>query len=236
MFAATASYAREVIHAFNEQGFAALDPKWSGGRPRRFGPQLRETICRVAKTAPAQLGLPFTTWSLTKIVEHLREAERITVSTETVRTVLGKAGISRQATNTWKGSRDPDFAAKKARILELYDQAAAGGLPDGGRVVCVDEFGPLNLQPARAGAGSRAGDRSGSGPRTPAPAGSGTCSRRWTWPRGRCSTGSGTASAGRSSSRSCASCAPGSHADGCLWCATTSPRTARPRSPRGAPI
>jgi transposase len=60
MFAATAAYAREVIHAFNTQGFAALDPKWSGGRPRRFGPQTRETIARVAKTAPAQLGLPFT--------------------------------------------------------------------------------------------------------------------------------------------------------------------------------
>src|SRR6188472_4715217 len=31
MFAATAQYAREVIHAFNTQGFAALDPKWSQG-------------------------------------------------------------------------------------------------------------------------------------------------------------------------------------------------------------
>ena len=31
MFAATAQYAREVIHAFNELGFAAFDPKWSGG-------------------------------------------------------------------------------------------------------------------------------------------------------------------------------------------------------------
>ena len=30
MFAASAQYAREVIHAFNDQGFAALDPKWSG--------------------------------------------------------------------------------------------------------------------------------------------------------------------------------------------------------------
>ena len=30
MFAATAQYAREVIHAFNAEGFAALDPKWSG--------------------------------------------------------------------------------------------------------------------------------------------------------------------------------------------------------------
>ncbi len=147
MFAATAQYAREVIHAYNEKGFASLDPKWSGGRPRRFGPRLRETIARVAKTAPAQLGLPFTTWSLTKLVEHLARAHRITVSTETVRIVLGEAGISWQATKTWKGSRDPDFAAKMARVLELYDQAAAGIVPGGGRVICVDEFGPLNLLP-----------------------------------------------------------------------------------------
>ena len=34
-----------------------------------------------------------------------------------------------------------------ARILALYDQAAAGQIPAGGRVICVDEFGPLNLQP-----------------------------------------------------------------------------------------
>jgi transposase len=147
MFAATAQYAREVIHAFNEQGFAALDPKWSGGRRRKFGPQTRETIARVAKTAPPQLGLPFTTWSLTKLVEHLGIRERISVSTETVRTVLRDAGISWQATKTWKASRDPDFTVKKDRILELYDQAAAGELPEGARVICVDEFGPLNLQP-----------------------------------------------------------------------------------------
>lgn len=34
------------------------------------------------------------------------------------------------------------FAAKMARILALYDQP-----PTDGRVLCVDEFGPLNLQP-----------------------------------------------------------------------------------------
>ncbi len=39
MYAMKPQYAREVIHAFNEQGFAALDPKWSGGRPVRFGPR-----------------------------------------------------------------------------------------------------------------------------------------------------------------------------------------------------
>ena len=28
-------YVRHVIHDFNEQGFDALDPKWSGGRPSK---------------------------------------------------------------------------------------------------------------------------------------------------------------------------------------------------------
>ncbi|MGH3670551.1 MAG: helix-turn-helix domain-containing protein, partial [Pseudonocardiaceae bacterium] len=102
MFAATAQYAREVIHAFNDQGFAALNPKWSGGRPRRFGPDARELICRVARTPPQQVGLPFTTWSLTKLVEHLRERHRITASTETVRAILREAGVRWQATKTWK--------------------------------------------------------------------------------------------------------------------------------------
>lgn len=56
-----------------------------------------------------------------------------------------------RATKTWKASRDPRFREKMDRILDLYDQAATG-LLEGGRVVCVDEFGPLNLPTAaRAG-------------------------------------------------------------------------------------
>jgi len=142
MFAASPQYAREVIHAFNERGFAALDPKWSGGRPRRFGPAAREQVCLVAKTPPQRLGRPFTTWSLVKLVDYLAESARIEISAESVRQILRAAGISWQATKTWKASRDPDFAAKMARILALYDRPPADG-----RVICVDEFGPLNLQP-----------------------------------------------------------------------------------------
>lgn len=37
-------YVRDVIHAFNERGFDALDPKWSGGRPRKIGDRIREWI------------------------------------------------------------------------------------------------------------------------------------------------------------------------------------------------
>ena len=34
-------YVRDVIHAFNERVFHALDPKPSGGRPKKIGEQLR---------------------------------------------------------------------------------------------------------------------------------------------------------------------------------------------------
>ena len=37
-------YVRGVIHAFNESGFAALDPKWSGGRPETISEAARRKI------------------------------------------------------------------------------------------------------------------------------------------------------------------------------------------------
>ncbi|MFD2028537.1 IS630 family transposase [Promicromonospora aerolata] len=143
MFATTEGYVRRVVHDFNERGFTVLDPKVSGGRTRRIGAETREQICRIARCEPQQLGLAFTCWSLSKLVEHLI-AERVveTVSTETVRQILKTGGVSWQATKTWKGSTDPAFAEKKTQVLELYDDP-----PTDGHVVCVDEFGPLNLQP-----------------------------------------------------------------------------------------
>ncbi|MFD9961877.1 helix-turn-helix domain-containing protein [Amycolatopsis sp. NPDC059020] len=56
MFAATEGYVREVIHAFNTSGFAALSPKWSGGRPHKVGPAARDQICRIAACKPTELG------------------------------------------------------------------------------------------------------------------------------------------------------------------------------------
>jgi hypothetical protein len=52
---------------------------------------------------------------------------------------------------TWKRSTDPEFAAKRDRIVELYEMAEAGE----GVVICLDEFGPLNLQPRVAAAAGR---------------------------------------------------------------------------------
>ncbi|MFK4596382.1 hypothetical protein RKD30_003049 [Streptomyces pristinaespiralis] len=51
---------------------------------------------------------------------------------------------------TWKASRDPAYAPKKARVEHLYAIADGEVIPEDGEpevVFCVDEFGPLNLQP-----------------------------------------------------------------------------------------
>jgi hypothetical protein len=79
---------------------------------------------------------------LSKLAEVLRINKIAAISRETVRKILKDGGVSWQATKTWKASGDPDFQAKMARVLDLYDHPPADG-----RVVCVDEFGPLNLQP-----------------------------------------------------------------------------------------
>jgi transposase len=105
-------YVRGVIHAFNESGFAALDPKWSGGRPRTISERVRRQVCVLARCCPRDLGLAFSTWSLAKLTEYLASAGIAAISRESIRQILHGAGINWLATKTWKASPDPDFIAK----------------------------------------------------------------------------------------------------------------------------
>lgn len=142
---------REVIHNFNADGFDSLYPRYGGGRPPTFDPVQRAEIKRVALGRPADFGLPFSTWSLSKLAEHLVAKGVVSdISHEGLRVLLREEGVSFQALKTYKASNDPDFEAKKDRILALYDIADGKKPPGPGDpavVICMDEFGPLNLQP-----------------------------------------------------------------------------------------
>lgn len=142
---------REVIHNFNTDGFDSLTPKYAGGRPPTFTLPQRQEMKKIGLSRPTDHGLPFSTWSLSKLGEFL-VAEGVVddISHEGLRQVLNDEGVSFQVIKTFKQSNDPNFEAKKNRIFELY--AIADGIADPGSgdpsvVVCVDEFGPLNLQP-----------------------------------------------------------------------------------------
>ncbi len=52
LVAADEDTVRDVIHAFNERGLAALDPQWAGGRPRLISDEDIEFIVATAKARP----------------------------------------------------------------------------------------------------------------------------------------------------------------------------------------
>jgi transposase len=147
----SADRVREVINNFNEDGFDSLYPKYAGGRPPTFTLPQRQQIKKIALSRPADRGLPFSTWSLTKLAEFL-VAEGVVddISHEGLRVLLRKEQVSFQVIKTWKQSNDPDFEVKKNRVLELYDIAEGKAEPAKGDptvVFSMDEFGPLNLLP-----------------------------------------------------------------------------------------
>jgi len=142
---------RDVIHNFNADGFDSLYPKYSGGRPRTFTLPERREIKKIVKSRPVEHDLPFSTWSLAKLADFL-VAEGVVddISHEGLRILLREEGVSFQRVKTWKASRDPDYPTKKARVEHLYAIADGEIVPEPGEptvVFCLDEFGPLNLQP-----------------------------------------------------------------------------------------
>ena len=74
LVAADEDTVRDVIHAFNERGLAALDPQWAGGRPRLISDDDIAFIVTTATTRPGALGAPFTHWSVRKLAAHLGAA------------------------------------------------------------------------------------------------------------------------------------------------------------------
>ena len=105
---------RDVIRNFNADGFASLYPKYKGGRPPKFTLPQRCEVKKIAKSRPAELGLPFSTWSLSKLADFL-VAEGVVddISHEGLRVLLREEGVTFQRLKTWKASADPRYAEKK---------------------------------------------------------------------------------------------------------------------------
>jgi hypothetical protein len=63
----------------------------------------------------------FLEWSLSKLADFL-VAEGVVddINHEGLRILLRKEGVTFQRLKTWKGSTDPEFKRKKARIERLY--------------------------------------------------------------------------------------------------------------------
>ena len=148
LVAADEDTVRDVIHAFNERGLAALDPQWAGGRPRQISDEDIAFIITTATTRPGALGVPFTQWSVRKLaaqLAHNHGSRRVRVGRERLRLILREHHISFQRTRTWKESTDPDKEAKLDRI-----EYVTGHFPM--RCFAFDQFGPLSIRPCHGSA------------------------------------------------------------------------------------
>ena len=141
LVAADEDTVRDVIHAFNAKGLAALDPQWAGGRPRRISDEDIEVIVAAATTRPEKPVQPFTRWSLRKLADYLacRPGGPVTIGRERLRQILHERGISFQRTRTWKESTDPDRDAKLDRIEHV-----TSAYPD--RCFASGQSGPLSIR------------------------------------------------------------------------------------------
>jgi transposase len=185
---------REVIHNFNADGFDSLAPKYSGGRPPKFSVEERAAVKKIALGRPTDYGEPFSTWSLTKLADHLvRKGVVDDISHEGLRALLREERVSFQAIKTWKESNDPDFELKKNRILELYDLATER--PRQGRAIptsssATTSSAPSTSSPTRGATGPSATPKGrrgrahadGCGPPSPGPTGCAICSPPTTCP------------------------------------------------------
>ena len=76
----------------------------------------RREIKKIARARPGDYDLPFSSWSLSKLAEFL-VAEGVVdeISHEGLRLLLREEGVTFQRLKTWKASKDPRYADKKAR-------------------------------------------------------------------------------------------------------------------------
>jgi len=147
---------------FCEEGLAGLDDRRRSGRPRSFGPEVVAGVKAMACETPAARQVPLSRWSSSELAaQAVSEGLVSSVSASTVRRWLAEDAIKPWQYESWIFPRDPDFAAKAARVLDLYARMWNGRkLGPNDYVISADEKSQLQAlsrcHPGLAGGPGRA--------------------------------------------------------------------------------
>lgn len=114
---------RKWRHRFAEHGVAGLKDLERSGRPPKFTPVQVAGLKALACTPPQDRDVPLARWSTTElaaqaVAEHLVAS----ISPATIGRWLAADAIKPWQHRSWIFPRDPDFAHKAARVLDLYDR------------------------------------------------------------------------------------------------------------------
>jgi hypothetical protein len=93
------------------------------GRPRRFTAVRAAQVESLACELPAATGVPLSLWSAPQLAREAiaRGVAPEGISSATVRRWLAAEAIKPWQYRSWLFPRDPDFAAKAGRVLDLYE-------------------------------------------------------------------------------------------------------------------
>ncbi len=101
------------LKRFNARGLAGLEKDMRSGRPTTYSPEERSAVITAALSRPAELGLPFASWTLDRLVAHLSE-QGIGMKRSRISEVLLAEGLKWRQEESWFGARvDPEFAQKR---------------------------------------------------------------------------------------------------------------------------
>ncbi|MDR3664224.1 MAG: IS630 family transposase, partial [Mycobacterium sp.] len=130
---------------FADAGLPGLEDSPRSGRRRAFTPVQVAEVKALACTLPAETGAPLSRWSSADLAtEAITRGIAETISAATVRRWLAADVIKPWQHRSWIFPRDPDFAIKAARVLDLYARQWEGRpLGPGDYVLSADEKSQL---------------------------------------------------------------------------------------------
>lgn len=130
---------------FCQEGVAGLVDRARSGRPRRFGCGVVAGIKAMACEPPELRQVPLSRWSSAELAgQAVREGLVSAISSSTVRRWLHADAIKPWRHRSWIFPRDPDFAAKASRVLDLYARVWEGvALGKDDYVISADEKSQL---------------------------------------------------------------------------------------------
>ena len=131
---------RKWRRRFAEGPLAGLKDAPRSGRPPAFTATDRAEAVALACALPAESGVPLSRWSGPDLARELAARRGIAASASTVRRWLAGDALKPWQHRSWISIRDPQFATRAARVLDLY-AGIWDGLPLGENdyVICADE-------------------------------------------------------------------------------------------------
>jgi transposase len=130
---------------FCSEGLAGLCDRPRSGRPRRFEDKVVAGIKAMACEPPEQRQVPLSRWSSAELAaQAAKEGLVRRISSSTVRRWLHAAAIKPWRYQSWIFPRDPQFAEKAGRVLDLYGRVFEGvDLGPDDYVISADEKSQL---------------------------------------------------------------------------------------------